>query len=399
MVERALGGVKVVEWCNFVTGPYCTKLLADLGAEVIKIELPEVGDEARRRGPFLHDAPDPERSGLFLYLNTNKLGVTLNLKTTTGKKIFRELVRETNILVEDKSPEEMKKLGLDYEALREINPRLVMTSISPFGQTGPYRNYKAYTLNTVHGAGSGYINPGDSPDLSREPLKSGGLFDDYTAGLMAAVGVLGALYVSRTIGIGQHVDISKQEAIMALDKIEIDTYPNGGKIASRLGTTRRAIPCKDGYFVFIAGRDYEWTPFVELMGNPEWAQDEKFRERSGRDEHGAELGEHISKWSMNYTRDEIYHRSQAKRIPLGIVASVDEVVNSPHYHARGFFVEIDHPSTGRITYPGAPYQFSLTPWTVERPAPLLGQHNEEVYSRRLGYTRQDLVKMRQMGII
>ncbi|MCK4242122.1 MAG: CoA transferase, partial [Dehalococcoidia bacterium] len=159
MAEKALAGVKVLEFASFVSGPYCVKLLADLGAEVAKIEKPGVGDEARRRGPFPNDIPHPERSGLFLYLNTNKLGITLDVNSQTGKRIFKQLVEWADILVEDNPPKVMEELGFDYETLKTINPQLVMTSLTPFGQSGPYRDYKAYGLNISHGSGSGYLTP------------------------------------------------------------------------------------------------------------------------------------------------------------------------------------------------------------------------------------------------
>ena len=155
MTERALEGTKIIEYCDFVAGPYCAKLLADLGAEVIKIERLGGGDEARSRGPFLGDVPHPERSGLFLYLNTNKLGITLNLDSAAGKAIFKRLIAGADILIEDRSPGEMKELGVGYDTLKELNPRLIMTSITPFGQTGPYRDYKSYYLNTYHASGAG----------------------------------------------------------------------------------------------------------------------------------------------------------------------------------------------------------------------------------------------------
>ena len=236
MAEKALREARVLEYASLVSGPYCSKLLADLGAEVIKIERPGVGDEARRRGPFPDDIPHPERSGLFLYLNTNKKGITLDPKTQTGKRIFLELVKWVDILIEDKSPKEMEELGFTYEKLKEINPSLIMTSITPFGQSGPYRDYKAYHLNISHSSGGGYMTPPGSPNTDREPLKGPGFFDDYVGGLFAAVATASALYVRPVIGSGQHIDTSKQEALINIDRVEIDQYPSEGKIASRVPT-------------------------------------------------------------------------------------------------------------------------------------------------------------------
>lgn len=402
MGKRALEGVKVLEFASFVSGPYCSKLLADLGAEVIKIEEPGMGDEARRRGPFPKDIPHPEKSGLFLYLNTNKKGITLKPDTMTGKKIFFELLKWANIFIEDQPPKEMEKLEFTYDKLKEINPSLVMTSITPFGQTGPYRDYKAHNLNVIQGAGGGYLTPGGSLNLEREPLKGGSFFDDYTAGLSAAIATLAAFYYREKTGFGQHVDVSKQEALMAYDKIEIDSYPNAGTITNRLAGMsggRRVIQCKNGYVMPLAVLGYQWKGLKEFMGNPEWVQDRKFDDFVNRRKNDAEFAHHMERETKNITKEEFYHVGQAKGVPNTMVCSPSDVMNSPQYKARGFFVKVEHPEVGKMVCPRGPYVFSETPWAVERLAPLLGQHNEEVYCRLLGYAREDLVKMREAGII
>jgi len=404
MTERALDGVKVVECGNFVAAPYCTKLLADLGAEVIKIEPPGAGDKARRRGPFLGDVPHPEVSGLFLYLNTNKLGVTLNLESAVGKAIFKQLVADADIIVEDYAPGKMKELGLDYDTLREINPRLVMTSITPFGQTGPYRNYKAYYLNTYHAGGAGYLLPAASPNLEREPIKGPGLIGECEGGLSAAVATLGALYWCGVNGLGQYIDISKQEAIIALEKMELAQYHNEGKSPSR-GPKKgwspvRWVRSKDGGYVLLeTAIDDQWQGLVRFMGDPEWARDEKFSTEEGRREHAAELREHVTKWAQDYTTEELFHGAQQNKCSSAPINSLEELVKSPQIEARGFIVEVDHPVAGKLKLPSLPYQFSRTPWGVGQPASLLGQHNEDVLCRRLGYTRQDLVKLKEAEVI
>jgi len=200
MPDKALSGTRVLEYAQFVSGPYCAKLMADLGAEVIKIEPPQ-GDIARKWGPFPGDVPHPERSGLFLYNNTNKYDVTLDLVSTEDKEIFKKLIEDTDVFIEDTPPGAMGKLCLDFGELRKINPRLVMASITPFGQTGPYKDYKAYYLNVSHGSGLGYTCPQfpDDPSiLEREPLREGGLIAEYDCGICAAVATLSALYLSRS---------------------------------------------------------------------------------------------------------------------------------------------------------------------------------------------------------
>lgn len=402
MTETALAGLKVLEYAQLVSGPYCTKLLADLGAEVIKIEPPD-GDEARRREPFLKDAPHPERSGLFFYLNTNKLGITLNLNTATGRKVLKELVKETDVLVEDNPPKAMKELGLDYESLKAINPRLIMTSITPFGQTGPYRDYKAYHLNTYHGSGLAKILADVLPDEVKKPLKGAGFLGDYDAGLSAAVAIMGALYSRLFTGMGQHIDTSKQESLIALERVEIGMYGNEGfsmmstvTIQGMLGGLQR---CKDGYVVLTMPMEHQWEALVKLMGNPDWAQDERYKDEFFRAQHAQELNDYIAEWLSNHSMDEVFHQAQALSCPIGAVTTPKDLLASEQLKAREFFTEVEHPEMGKVKCPAAPYRYSKTPWRVARPAPLLGEHNEEILCQRLGYPKEELARMRGAGLI
>ncbi len=402
MEEKALAGVKVLELASLVSGPYCTKLLADLGAEVIKIEKPGVGDEARGRGPFPNDIPHPERSGLFLYLNTSKLGITLNLNTPTGKRAFNQLVEWADILVEDNPPKVAKGLGVDYPSLRKINPRLIMTSITPFGQTGPYRDYKAYGLNICHGSGSGYLTPIPPSEAELGPIKGGGFFEDYCDGLSAAAATLVALYWREMTGQGQHVDLSKQEASMALDRAEVTLFAAQGTVNTRVrqGGAAGFLPARDGYVLVMGSDDRSWKALIEVMGHPEWAKDEKFKDRGSRERNARELDSLIAEWTKTVDGDAIYHQAQAAGIPSGVVRSQGALIeHDEQLKARGFFVEIEHPEAGRLAYPSAPYRLSETPWRVERPAPMLGEHNEAVYSGLLGYSKEELVKLREADII
>ena len=404
MIESALAEVKVLEFCQMVAGPYCTKLMADLGAEVVKIEKPEWGDEARRSPPFLNDIPDPEASGFFLYLNTNKLGVTLNVESETGKKIFKELVKETDILVEDKPPGAMEKQGLDYEVLKELNSGLIVTSITPFGQTGPYRDYKAYPLNVFQSGGEGYLTPGGVENVGRPPLKAGSFLEEYDSGWNAAIAAMGALYWKKSSGLGQSIDVSKQESSMSLNRMDVIVrYANERKLLTRAqqGVPYGGIlPCKDNdYTVFVTWQERQWERMVSMMGNPDWAKDEKFKDHAGRFKHGELLNAFLLEWLINYTKDELYHMGQANGIPFGMVNTTKDLLASEHLKERGFFVEIDHPRTGKIKYPSAPYKFSQTPSILNRPAPLLGENNDEIYCGRLGYSKGELVKLREAGVI
>jgi crotonobetainyl-CoA:carnitine CoA-transferase CaiB-like acyl-CoA transferase len=385
-----------------VSGPYCGKLLADLGAEVIKIEEPGVGDEARTRSPFPDDIPHPEKSGLFLYLNSNKMGITLNLQTATGKAVFKELAKGADILIEDNAPAAAKELGMDYESLAVTNHGLIMASITPFGQTGPYKDYKAYHLNSYHGSSSATILADIIPGEIEMPVKGGGYLGDYDSGLCAAVAVLGALYYRLFTGAGQHIDVSKQETLISLERVEISRFTNEGDAQSTASVKHMAgglQRCKDGYVVITIPMQHQWEALTRLIGKPEWINEEDYADDLARAEHAEELNARIGEWMTNHTREEIYHRAQALSCPVGPISNIEDLLNSEQLRARDFFVEVEHPEIGRFKFPATPYKLSRTPWRLEHRAPLLGEHNDEVYGHRLGYSREDLVRMRATGTI
>ena len=403
MSETALAGIKVIECAQLVAGPYCAKLLADLGAEVIKIEPPRIGDEARRREPFLNDIPHRERSGLFFYLNTNKLGITLDFGTATGKRIFKDLVQGCDILVEDTPPGTLKQLGLDYASLQRTNPHLIMTSISPFGQDGPYRDYKAYHLNTYHGSGVARILSSILPDETPQPTKGPRFFGEFDCGLNAATATVAALYSRLFTDAGQHIDISKQESLIATERVEIGLHCNEGDLKFSTVFMQHMVGglqrCKDGYVLITLGGEHHWQGLIKLLGDPGWAHDEKYQGEGAKYSHAQEINAYIADWMRQHTKEEIYHRCQSLNCPVGIVTTVEDLVASKQLQARGFFAEIEHHEMGRIKCPTASYRFSETPWRVERPAPMLGEHNGEILVERLRYTKDDLTRLRAAGII
>ncbi len=404
MSTQALSGLKVVEWSEFISGPYCGKLLADLGAEVIKIEKPGVGDKARNYGPFPQDVPHPEKSGTFIYLNTNKLGVTLNVVNITGAEIFRRLIEEADILVENHLPSEVEELGFDYENLKKVNPALVMTSISPFGQTGPYRDYKSCNLISLHASGMAYINPSNGvDDIEQEPPLMGPANQgDLVAGLTGAVATMSAIFARHMTGLGQHVDLSQQEALVSMTRHQLGNYTVENFPWIRPKESRRHADiyrCSDGLIYLICGDERIWERWVEAMGKPEWAMSELFQEMTLRRENWDAAKVMIEEWTKERTVDDVVRIAESSRVPCKAVNTVRESINSELLEARGHFVDVYHKVAGKITCPGAPYKLSKTPWCVERPAPLLGEHNEEVYCGRLGYTIKDLMIMRAEGVI
>ena len=402
-MELALPDLKVLDLTHYIAGPYCTKLLADYGAELIKIEKPDEGDGARKLGPFFSDKPHAEGSGLFLHLNTNKKGITLNLKTRTGIKIFKELVKDVDILVENFEPRVMPSLGLGYETLEAINPRLVMTSISNFGQTGPYRDYRATELVNF-AMGVHMFNEGE-PD--REPLRFPGYKAQYLAGTHAAAVTMGAFFGSKSTGTGQHVDVSIMECQISPPEgaASLMNYAFSGTETGRGGHRREGAypwgvyPCKDGH-VFVYGIvGFFWPRIAAWMGMPELMEDARFATPLDRREHHSDFDAIFMPWLLEKTQQEAFKSAQEHRIPVTPVCTMDEVVKNAQFNARGFFVEVEHPVVGKATYPGVPFKLPETPSRPQKPAPLLGQHNREVYCERLGYSDEDLVRLRERGVI
>ena len=401
MADQALADVKVLDLTWYIAGPYCTKLLADYGADVIKVERPGEGDPARRMGPFLGDDPHPEKSGLFLHLNTNKRGITLNLKSQTGKKLFKELVKDVDILVESFSPGVMERLGLSYEELEKLNPRLVMTSISNFGQTGPYRDFKSADIITYAMGGPMFAT--GLPD--QPPLRLGPYVMQYQTGATAAVATMVSLHAGELRGSGEHVDVSLMEAEMGnIDRrpTMLLAYQYTGSVSERLplggGFAYGVHPCKDGY-IDLVGRYPNFDKVARMLNMPELLEHPRFPDavEQTKPEVVAEFKEIFLPWLMAHTKREIWQAAQKERIVSAPIYTTEDLVTDPHFQARASFVDVEHPATGTFKYPGPPFR-AETPWKLRHPAPLLGQHNEEIY-RRLGYTEEDLVKLRERGVI
>jgi len=400
MSEQALSGVKVLDLTWQIAGPYCTKLLADFGADVIKIEKPGDGDPARSMGPFFKDDPSPEKSLLFLHLNTNKKSITLNLKTATGKKLFIELVKDAQILVESFRPHVMSSLGLDYATLAKINPELVMVSISNFGQTGPYRDYRASEL-IINGMGGKMLDMG-LPD--REPQRGAANTYQYQAGNTAATAAITGLYTAETQGIGQHIDVSIFELLnTTLDHhtTNLIAYQYNGQIQATRSDEVGLLPagvlrCQDGFVLsFVFPGMASWLNFGPMIGIPDLL--EQFPDPFDAERRG-ELEALWLPFYFEHGKQELMEKGQAAGVSITAINTPADVVEDPHFNARGFFVDIEHPVTGKLKCPGAPFRTDEMPWQVRRPAPLLGQHNEEVYGG-LGHSKKNLVHLRETGVI
>jgi len=402
-LNGSLSGLRVVECARHVAGPFAGKLLADLGAEVIKVEEPGRGDPCRHLEPFVDDLPGPDRSGLFLYLNTSKMGITLDLSTATGGQILRHLLEDADVLIEDYAPGQTNEWGLGFTTLHRENPRLVVLSITPFGQTGPHCNYKGDNLIASHAGGVAHYTPTSLEDLSFPPLKAGGRQGDFLTGVIAATVVMIAIIQRQRSGIGSHVDLSRQEALAYAVIRDMVAYAYAGTLTPRGGPMVAGISgllkCKNGYAHLHAREERLWPSLLEIMGNPDWAEDPRFADVVARDEHWDELWPHIQEWAAQQTKEEIAQCAQERHIACAAVNSISEVVQSPHLAAREFFLNVDHPVIGSISMPSAPFKVEPGLWAVRRRAPTLGEHNEEILCGRMGYSLDDMARLAGAGII
>ena len=404
MSDMALSDVRILDLTRHVAGPFCTKMLADYGADVIKVERPNGGDVTRRMGPFPDDVPHPEKSGLFLHLNTNKRGVTLNLKSATGKRMLMELVKQVDVVVENFAPRMLPSLGLAYEDLEQINPQVILVSISNFGQTGPYRDYKASEI-VLHGMGGNLRSLG-LPE--REPVKYGSHVALRQAGLIGAAATMAALFTREARGEGEHVDVAivetqagsqdRRAPQLITAQFVNQVFPRRAPGATMASGT---FPCKDGY-INVTGGGSRFPRALEMIGKPELIEDPRFATPDARlnPENSEDFNrEVLMPWLMQHTMQEVWSIAQKARVLSGPIYTSEALMADNHFRDRGMWVDIDHPVAGRYTYPGRPIIMGESPWQLRRAAPQLGEHNEEVFGEALGYESQDLARLRGVGVI
>jgi len=400
----ALTGYRVLDLADS-RGAYCSKLLADLGADVIKIEPPE-GDPGRSVPPFAGDVPHNEKSLYFLHRNANKRGLTTDLHTPEGKALLKKLVKTADVLVENASPDYMKNLGLDYSVLRDINPELVMASMTEFGPGGPYRDYRG--SNLVDFAMSGVMITSGFP--GKTPCLVPGSQSQDSASLIAAIGILAALYMRSTTGKGQHIETSVHEASrIGLYPWLLSTYTHlmneaadGGvapQAETRMGDSVYPVfPCKDGFIRLIALTPRQWDAMVRVLGNPEVLLLPEWRNLVYRIFNADAIHPIMTEHTSQYTMQELFEAGHREGVPVAPIFSVEDFVNSPHTRARGFFVEMDHPVVGAALYPGPPYRWSETVASIRRPAPCLGEHNQEILQEAdIPQQQEDSSVLKQAG--
>lgn len=396
----ALNGLKVLDLSDY-RGQLCARLLADMGADVIKVE-PPGGDDARRIGPFLDDQPHPDRSLFFWFYNLNKRSLTLDLKHPRGAELLRRLARGADLVIESFAPRVMSGLGLGWEALHDANPALIVLSIAPFGQTGPYREFAADDTVLAALGGMLYVNG----QLGQAPVRPWGLQAYHSSAYFAAIAVMCALFARDRDGAGQWIDLSMQEATAATVEHVAGSYFGEGRIEPRRGTLHwsryfRVGKCRDGYIMHCSLGD--WTSLIEWVAADGKAQDligPEWEDVQYRAIHAEHLFDVLDAWVADYNRDELLERAQTLRLPYATVRNPEALLEDEQLCARGYFVEVEHPELGRkIRYPGAPYVFNDSPWRVTRRPPLTGEHSGEVLREELGLDPAEIATLAAEGII
>ena len=405
--QRLLEGYRVLDLAD-EKGVYCTKLLADLGADVIIVE-PSSGHKGRHRGPFFHDEPHPEKSLYFLYFNTSKRSITLNIEHPDGQAIFKRLARTADVVVETFPVGYMKSLGLDYDAISKVNPKLVMTSITPFGQTGPYKDYK--TSDLIAMAMGGYMQITGDPD--KPPVRLGNEHSHYPASQYAATGILAALYYRDSVsGRGQYMDVSLFEPIIPyhLEQHQAAMWKFQGQNPIRVGhhsviaVPLGAYPCKDGWAAALTTTAKEWDTLAqwiyEVTGE-KGVLDEELKGvfGEGRQKRRDEIIAYVMRLSSSMTKEEFFHEGQKRDLGFEPANTVGDLIDDPGLVESGFWTELEHPVVGKLKYPRkGPFYGEDVP-EITTAAPLLGEHNEEIYCGVLGFSKDDLVVLRSSGII
>jgi formyl-CoA transferase len=398
-MAQALAGIRVLDITQYEAGPSCTQVLAWLGAEVIKIE-PPAGEPGRTA---LSDKRG-EDAWFFLLLNSGKKGVTLNLKSERGRAMFRDLVTVADVLVENMGPGAMERLGLGWEALHALNPRLIAASVKGFGSGGPYAEYKSFEW--IAQAMAGAMSMTGHPD--GPPTKAIGGLADTGAGLHTAIGILAAIIQRQTTGVGQQVEVAQQEAVVNLLRIHLRESYATGKPAPRQGNRSAAAApsnlyrCRPGGpndYVFIHCATVEmWQTLTRIVGRPELGDDTRYHDRRDRVQFIDDIDAMIEAWTEKRTKHEVMEILAGAGVPCGAVLDSTEILSDPHLRKRRFIVDLEHPRRGPYPMPGNPVRLSDSPTEIER-SPLLGEHNAEIYGKLLGVGPEQIESLRRDGII
>ncbi|MCG8483406.1 MAG: CoA transferase [Clostridia bacterium] len=394
-MQKALEGIKVIDLTRVLAGPYCTMVLGDMGAEVLKVERPGVGDDSRQFGPFINDY-----SAYFTSINRNKKSITLNLKTNEGKEILKKLIKEADVIVENFRPGTMEKLGLGYETLKEINKEIIYAASSGFGHTGPYSHKPAYDL-IIQGLGGMMSITGQEGGI---PTKVGASIGDIFAGVFTAIGILGALRYRDITKKGQKIDVSMLDCQVAVLENALARYLTSGKIPKPIGNRHPSIApfstytTKDDFIIIAIGNDPLWAQFCQLINRSDLLKDVKYKTNHLRVKNNAELEKELEEIFITKTTQEWIDVLDNNGIPCGPINNVEDVINNPQIKARNMIVEIEQPTIGNFQIPALPIKFSETPSKIEKPSPFLGEDNESIL-KALGFTMEEIIKLNEKGII
>ena len=397
---KALDHIKILDLTQFEAGPSCTELLAFLGAEVIKVESPRGGDQGR----YLITDKAGVDSPYFLLLNANKKSVTLNLKTAKGVALCKRLVPHFDVLIENYGPGAIQELGLGYDVVSQLNPRLIYAQVKGFGTYGPYAGYKSFDM--IAQATGGAMSVTGTPET--QPLKPGPTIGDTGTGVHCAVAVLAALLQREKTGRGQRLEVSMQDAVVNLSRVAMMGHYLGDVPAQRRGNRVTALaptdlyPCAPGgpndYAYLITTTQEMWESLLTAIGRADIITDPRFADQRGRNKHFDELFAAISAWTRQRGKFEVMRVLGEAGVPCGAVLDSGDVLANEHLKARGMITSVEHPTRGTFTMPGCAVQLSESPVEV-RPAPLLGQHNTEVYGALLGMTATDLAGLKDEGVL
>ena len=396
-MASVLEGIKVLDFTQVYSGPFCTLLLKDLGAEVIKVERPGSGDLIR------YDVPHTEglEGGPFIILNRGKRSITIDMKTEKGRNICKELVKKVDVLVENFSPGTMDKLGLDSKELCKLNPKLIYASISAYGQTGPRRDYPGF--DPVAQAMGGMTIVTGFPD---SPTRCGVSIADFSSGFFATLAIVAALFHRLKTGEGQTIDISMQDCIWQLTSIEYSPYYFlAGQKPPRLGNGHAAmIPCnlyptRDGRVFIMSGVLSQVHRLYTAMGRKDLINTPLGANQNERYQHRDEIDAVISQWTQTKTTEEILSLLKNVDVPCSKLPEFDEVCNDPQLLSRDMIIEVEQPISGKVKTPGSLFKLSRTPGKINFPAPFLGENNHDVLSELLGYTEQIITQLASEGVI
>jgi len=395
-MDKPLKGIRVLDLGHVLAMPTCTMQLADLGAEVIKIERPGIGDDSRYFGPFKN-----KESAYFISINRNKKSITLDLKTDQGKKIFKDLVKISDVVTENYRPNTMQKLGLGYETLKAINPQIIYASICGFGHKTVYPGRPGYdVIAQATGGIMAITGQADGP-----PTRVGSSIGDIFSGSFATIGILAALRVKEKTGLGQQVDIAMMDAVVSVLENAVVRYTVTGEIPQRTGSAHPSIApfdvfeAQDGWFVIGVGNDILWEKFCKAINKIDLIKDPRFSTNPLRSENYQVLKPVITHWSKKKTVREVLDILLQAGVPVGEVNSIDKIVEDPNIKLREMIVEVDHPLAGKVKITDSPIKLSLTPGKVEKASPLLGEHTEEILGELLGFSQEEIESLKQEEVI